>query len=308
MHLQMRLPLLALCLLTTTYLTTLSAQITAGPDPNSNNNCIPTAITMSYNGDVNGRSAYLYSDGQVEYVVFWTGARWEFWLQYIIIMSWCEQDTQEPPCSNIFPWQIDVGCDFQTAPYIQGNCSSAPLPLELLDFEVRGTPSAVSLHWTTALERASTHISIQRSDDLSHWTTIGTMPLAGNSHSPLHYTYTDDQPPSLPVLHYRLMWAEPDGQVHFSLIRSVHISTLAHLKLVPNPAHTFTTLVCTSQCPEEARIWVYSAEGQCCLEVMWWPGQSDIDLSRLPSGLYSIQVSIPNAPQQVLRLVVQHTP
>jgi hypothetical protein len=118
--------------------------------------------------------------------------------------------------------------------------SMVVLPINLADFTGRRENETTVLSWTTQSESNSRQFDIGRSADGNTWTTIGQVPAAGNSNTPLSYQYTD--PVSLPAggLYYRLQLEDIDGKDAYSNIVYVSdnaTSTLAPklISMAPNP-------------------------------------------------------------------------
>lgn len=64
-----------------------------------------------------------------------------------------------------------------------------PLPVELIRFDGSCEGSSVILAWTTGIEQNSDRFLIQQSPDGVSFTTIGALPAAGNSSTPLYYRF-----------------------------------------------------------------------------------------------------------------------
>lgn len=64
-----------------------------------------------------------------------------------------------------------------------------PLPVELIRFDASCDGSTIDLSWTTGSEQDSERFLIQQSADGMAFNTIGTLPAAGNSSTPVHYRF-----------------------------------------------------------------------------------------------------------------------
>jgi hypothetical protein len=78
---------------------------------------------------------------------------------------------------NLFPWIL--------------HDKSNPLPIELLYYSISCNEYGASIEWASASEVNNDYYTIQRSVDGGTWETIAQISGAGNSNSPLFYTYTD---------------------------------------------------------------------------------------------------------------------
>lgn len=89
--------------------------------------------------------------------------------------------------------------------------TSTPLPIELITFTARESASnTVELEWSTATERNNDHFTVERSENAQEWTTVATVPGAGNSSTTVHYA-TTDRTAYGPVFYYRLRQTDTDG-------------------------------------------------------------------------------------------------
>jgi hypothetical protein len=107
---------------------------------------------------------------------------------------------------------IDYPCD--------SVISCIPLPVELLIFNGESINGINHLKWATATETNNDHFEIQRSRNGREFTTISTMPGAGNSTAQHQYATADAISP-LGISYYRLRQVDYDGHDSYSEIISV---------------------------------------------------------------------------------------
>ena len=89
------------------------------------------------------------------------------------------------------------------------------LPVELLSFTSRSSPSGINLHWVTATETNNQGFEIQRLDVASRqWELIGWKDGNYNYNGILNYHFTDVSP-SPGVNYYRLRQLDFDGKYKF---------------------------------------------------------------------------------------------
>jgi hypothetical protein len=110
------------------------------------------------------------------------------------------------------------------------------LPIELLAFEGKEAGNAVSLNWTTAVEINNDYFIVQRSIDGEYFEEVGQVMGAGNSYSPLNYTFTDAEP-YWGVSYYRLVQVDLDGTENEETPIAVQFTgdRNAQAKVYPNP-------------------------------------------------------------------------
>ena len=113
------------------------------------------------------------------------------------------------------------------------------LPVTFTSFTAQQATGKVVLNWRTAQEENSDHFSIERSSNGLAFDIIGNVSAAGNSSSPITYSFIDPAP--LPgVNFYRLKQFDRDGGFLYS--KTVSISARENidfgLKLLQNPVQT----------------------------------------------------------------------
>jgi len=281
------------------FLFSVQAQITAGPDPAPGNDCILTPITLSYAGQVNGRSSYTYSDGQGTYTIAWTGASWEFKLDVgiVLLLAFNDANTLEPPCSNVFPWNVGPGCDFTQAPYIGGpSCSSMPMAIELMDFKVLEKSGSVMLNWATATERDNSGFAVERSvDDLAHWGRLGFVKSEGNTTALIRYAFTDDAPAS-GTSYYRLKAIDLAGKAEYSPVARIYMTQNQAVVLFPNPVQTILKVASSSPDDADCLLKIYDATGRLTFEKTCMEAHLEVDMSAFVSGFYFVEITADRRP------------
>lgn len=97
------------------------------------------------------------------------------------------------------------------------------LPIELLRFEAVEDGAIVQTAWATSSESNNAFFTVERSADARTFQPIGKVDGAGNSHTTLHYAFTD-QKPLYGISYYRLKQTDFDGHYTYSDIRAVSFS------------------------------------------------------------------------------------
>ena len=97
---------------------------------------------------------------------------------------------------------------------------SAPLPVELISFEVKKDSESSVLEWLTATEINSDRFVIERADFSYDFKPIGEVFAAGNSESIVNYLFRDNAPHS-GINYYRLKQLDFDGTYEYSEIKSM---------------------------------------------------------------------------------------
>ncbi|MFN5712832.1 MAG: T9SS type A sorting domain-containing protein, partial [Bacteroidota bacterium] len=110
--------------------------------------------------------------------------------------------------------------------------NGTPLPISLLDFNVRPVLNQVEITWTTASETNNDFFTVERSQDGREFIPIGLVDGAGNSNTILNYKLMDADP-YVGVSYYRLKQTDFDGKFEYSEIKSVNF-------MKPNVGHNWS--------------------------------------------------------------------
>ena len=84
------------------------------------------------------------------------------------------------------------------------------LPITLLSFSAEAREGSVLCNWVTAAEINNDYFTIERSKDGNYWEKVGTIYGAGDSHTELSYSFTDERP-YLGISYYRLRQTDYNG-------------------------------------------------------------------------------------------------
>jgi hypothetical protein len=162
------------------------------------------------------------------------------------------------------PWTLSRSGITSFSPFSPDEGSS--LPIELVSFDAKIVEQIVRLDWSTASEENNDIFTIERSQDGSSFTSIGTKKGAGNSSNTLYYSMIDKK--TLKGLsYYRLKQTDYDGNYSYSSVKSVRFenkSEVLDVIIYPNP---LTSNVLNFQAEVENddtwTIQMYDAVGKC---------------------------------------------
>ena len=166
----------------------------------------------------------------------------------------------------------------------------SPLPVELVSFDAALMDRQVALTWQTASEFNSSYFNVERSDDGTNWSSIGTVAANGSSQITLDYSLLDKSPLS-GVSYYRLKQVDLNGSFHLSEIQSINNNRKVNqVKIYPNPADKGLVTVVSDE-PITSLI-VYNAMGKIVFEKKL---DSDdtylLDTQSFESGMYWINLN-----------------
>jgi hypothetical protein len=137
-----------------------------------------------------------------------------------------------------------------------------PLPVELLSFEASCGNEDVLLEWETATETNNDHFLIERTEDMLHIETIGTIAGQGNSDRLIRYSFTDPAP--LPTAYYRLKQVDFDGTYSSSkwVWCACNMSNGPWLNVFPNPADDRISIGFSGSQDEKVVVRIYDNLGR----------------------------------------------
>lgn len=176
-------------------------------------------------------------------------------------------------------------------------CSTNPLPLVLLDFQIKKTKNNhAQLTWQVADEVDFSHYEIQRATDGKTWKTIGEQ--AGQQQA--QYRFIDRESANLKAyatLYYRLVMVDLDGSVDYSPVRSLYLErdTKQEVVLIPNPATDRVIIKVKNvetALPQLVEMWdlrgnvVERFTKSTMIDEQEW----EINLSQLPAGVYLVRM------------------
>lgn len=187
------------------------------------------------------------------------------------------------------------------------NSGSGILPIILSSFNAAMNEGAVDLNWTTATESNSDHFSIQRSTNAgASWNEIGTVAAAGNSNTPVSYSYTDNKPAE-GTSEYRLQLVDKDGSFSYSEVKAISQGIVTAVSIYPNPARDFVNLTLSGTAGESMLIRLYNASGALLqAKNVANAGGTTVPLavSSYPEGNYLIVVSAADGSRQISKLLI----
>lgn len=186
---------------------------------------------------------------------------------------------------------VNVSTTFDFATISPGGSNpldlTAPLPVELLGFYLKGEGTVVNLNWATATEKDNAGWEIQRSEDGKIWANLDYVQGAGDSDNILEYTY-EDRVPVTGISYYRLKQMDYDGTTTYTDVRAIERtdnSAKTPFSIFPNPATDALTLK-----SEPGIAIIVSLTGELVRTFEVVDLQTRVDVSDLLPGVYILQV------------------
>lgn len=198
-----------------------------------------------------------------------------------------------------------------TRVYIGADEASVVLPVQLSVFAGYKVGSVNKLTWTTASEANNRGFELQRSADGKNFSTIAVIASkaeAGNSNSPITYSF-DDEMPLKGNNYYRLKQIDMDGRSSLSIIVAIKgdKTSLGITSLYPNPAKDIVNLAVTSPVSGKATIVITGLSGNVISQVPATviAGQNNlsINVGSLPTGVYLVRITNGSETTETMRFI-----
>ncbi len=183
--------------------------------------------------------------------------------------------------------------------YTVGNENPAiGLPVNLTNFNVETTDQhAALLSWATPLETLSSHFSLERSYDGTHFEAIANVSVNGTSHQQKNYNYRDNTiKTSENTVFYRLNQVGLDGTSNYSTIQIAQFFDLEnpiHLSAYPNPIANTLNLTIDLVVGQAYEVTVTNLQKSRVYKenFRYTNGAHQIDASPWAPGVYVIELS-----------------
>lgn len=172
------------------------------------------------------------------------------------------------------------------------------LPLRLLEFAATKQGKNALLQWKTDQEVNTSHFVIQRSADGRQFEDIGTV-VALNSPGTHLYKFTDVDVQQN-INFYRLKMVDINGAFTYSDIKQVKFETEFVMQVYPNPVQQFVRI---KGIEANGTIQIISVEGKLMQQVTTTASNMQIDLSKLPRGIYVVLYK--NNQQQQQQMIIK---
>jgi hypothetical protein len=170
-----------------------------------------------------------------------------------------------------------------------------PLPVELVEMDVKCISEGNMISWTTASESNSQYFSIEKSVDAINFTEVGQVKAAGNSKKTLSYSYIDRNE-NTHVLYYRIKETDVNGNVKkYKIVSTEHCSMKESSINVANTTDGKVFITFNSEIKTDYTIYVYSLLGTLIKEKKITAGQGltkmQLDTDGILSSVYLLKVS-----------------
>jgi trimeric autotransporter adhesin len=184
--------------------------------------------------------------------------------------------------------------------------SNITLPLQLIYFTGTLKNNATLLNWETENEKDVSSFIVERGIDGHNFSGIGTVAAIGNTTNKSQYAYTDYDvtKQSSPVVYYRLRMVDVDGGFTYSQVVTISLADITgRVSVFPNPASQKVTVSINAPANGKVSWKLTDNTGRIVLQntdmLRQGANNLQIDVNRLPSGLYYLTVSGAGIDQKV---------
>jgi hypothetical protein len=186
------------------------------------------------------------------------------------------------------------------------------LPVLLVDFTAElNADKSIGLNWETTQESNSSHFDVERSQNGSDWTTIGTVQAQGNSATTTDYNFTDEMP-AAGINYYRLSMVDRDGRYAYSDVKIIRTASLVNnISFYPNPARDYVNVsLGQASAQTEVTIRLISQNGQVLMEKKAGSANGTtvtFPIQQYATGLYILSVSGADGSHESSKLLISHS-
>lgn len=173
---------------------------------------------------------------------------------------------------------------------------SAILPVTLKEFTARLVNNKVELKWITTDEKDNASFAIERAGSDQKFSSIGSLPGAGDNTGEKIYTFTDASP--LPDLsYYRLVQSDIDGEKTYFEIRKIlnQKEKISSVLVSPNPFSSDLSAFITVNKSQKVLVTLTDMNGRVLKTTsnIYSPGSTEIRLKSMDraKGVYLLKIA-----------------
>lgn len=180
------------------------------------------------------------------------------------------------------------------------------LPLVWGSFNTKCVNNRVTISWKTLQEFNTSSFIIQGGNNGNDWTTIFTLPAAGQSNNPVDYNYTDQQNVSA---FYRVVQFDLDGRKTLSPVLRSSCGEKEFFNIYPNPVTENKVIVAIYASAIDKEVWLRVIDSKGALlkiqKEALRPGMNQLimNLDLLPGGSYNLAVNWPDGRYKSVKFI-----
>jgi hypothetical protein len=182
-------------------------------------------------------------------------------------------------------------------------------PVTLTGFNAALINCQPVLNWTTEYEMNSDRFEIERTKSgAANWISAGIVNALGNTTIKSHYSFSDNSIiGSSEKILYRLKMIDRDGHYKYSPVLPVLINCkTVQVSAYPNPVENNNLLVSITGINGSATATLLSLSGQVMLRSNLSNGTTALDVSKLASGVYILNISDEKLISKKVKVIIMH--
>jgi predicted esterase len=186
------------------------------------------------------------------------------------------------------------------------NSTATLLPVKWLYFRGKNSGHTNLLTWAIENEMGNDHFEVEKSTDGQSYMTIGSVQGRALSLLTKEYSFADAQV-TAGTAWYRLKQVGKDGKISYSTIVSVEGHKPVSIGYFPNPVRTRVTIAVNDKSIGMVRMRLYSLDGRLVQQQQLLKQQeyviTDMDMKKLNSGVYLLEVTIDDKLREVRKII-----
>lgn len=191
-------------------------------------------------------------------------------------------------------WEVTFSVSGFSGFFVQTSIYS--LPVTWVSFTAQKQNENILLKWQTAQEANSSHFIIEHSTDGQAFTSVGSLPAAGNSNSLRNYSFVHNAPQDGNNF-YRLQQVDADGRINYSSIATIAIGVDNNFTITENPVRNGKLAVRFKKAGTAS---ICNTIGQVIITKYVPAGRQTINVQNLTPGVYLIRTE-----QKTMKFIVE---
>ncbi|MDE3249977.1 MAG: T9SS type A sorting domain-containing protein [Bacteroidota bacterium] len=189
---------------------------------------------------------------------------------------------------------------------LRAQTASGSLPVVLVELDATvASDQTVTLTMTTHHQTSADRFFAERSTDGINWTIFSGTTSTGENDKPVTYTIKDPFPVE-GTLYYRIRFVSPNGNVGYTVVRSVAIARRPII-VYPNPSSDYVLISLPATAPGPWTLSFHDAQGKQ-IGLYRYPGGETclrVSVSRFQTGIYTMLLRSSTRTEQ-RSLVINH--
>lgn len=175
--------------------------------------------------------------------------------------------------------------------WVQGQATQ--LVTSLISLTTDSYEDFVELNWEVPYEQTTIGYSVERSINGKKFEEIAWINSLNSGTTSASYLFIDDDVFPNETLHYRVKMVDQNGNFEYSTVEATKLSKLeVSFDVTDGTTHYSKAIIFTSNYENQAELTLFNAEGEPIMQrlhlIPKGTSQTEVDLSKLPNGVYFI--------------------